>query len=64
MLFASDGNAVSLRNKEDVSANLLMLAGSPFNEPVSRYGPFVMNTWEEIIQAFRDYQEGRMGVIS
>ena len=44
-------------------ARLLLLAGRPLNEPVARYGPFVMTTEDEIYQAIRDYQSGRMGTI-
>ena len=42
---------------------VLLLGGTPIREPISWYGPFVMNTRDEIIQAFQDYQEGRMGSI-
>ena len=42
-------------------ARVLMLAGEPLEEPVAAYGPFVMNTREEIVAAFEDYQSGRMG---
>ena len=42
-------------------ARALVLAGEPLNEPVVAYGPFVMNTREEILTAFNDYQSGRMG---
>jgi hypothetical protein len=65
MVQLGDGDTVRLAvaNDATVPADLLLLAGQPLNEPVARYGPFVMNTREEIEQAFRDYQSGRMGRI-
>jgi redox-sensitive bicupin YhaK (pirin superfamily) len=57
------GDAVRLRAAE-APGRLLLLAGVPLGEPVARYGPFVMNTEQEIASAFRDYQSGRMGEIT
>jgi len=38
-----------------------ILSGEPINEPVVAYGPFVMNSEQEIIEPFKDYQNGKMG---
>ncbi|MBG1258066.1 pirin family protein [Nostoc commune] len=65
VLFSQDGEDVVISNPADAQRplDILLIAGVPLNEPVVRYGPFVMNTEAEIIQAINDYQEGRMGQI-
>ena len=50
-----------LRIRADAPAQLLVLAGAPIGEPIAHGGPFVMNTDEEIRQAFEDYRAGRLG---
>ncbi|MGN6729071.1 MAG: pirin family protein [Rhodanobacteraceae bacterium] len=54
----SPGDSVSLI-ASDKPARVLVVAGKPLNEPVAKYGPFVMNTPEQIVQAMQDYQAGR-----
>ena len=66
VLFAPDGDEVRIENPADAQKTLeiLLIAGVPLNEPIARYGPFVMNTEAEIHQAFADYRQGRMGTIN
>ena len=66
ILFAPDGDEVRIENPTDAKTTLevLLIAGVPLNEPIARYGPFVMNTEAEIHQAFEDYRLGRMGAIN
>lgn len=63
VLFANDADSVLLANAGQAPLQLLLLSGVPLREPMVRYGPFVMNTQAEILQAFEDYQSGRMGHI-
>jgi len=62
VLFARDGDAVTITSLK--GAELLLIGGVPLNEPIARYGPFVMNTAGEIRQAMLDYQSGRFGEIA
>ena len=65
VFFKRDGDKVvfSVSSNSDFPADVLLLAGIPLDEPVKRYGPFVMNTDEELQQAINDYNSGKMGKI-
>ncbi|MGH8258843.1 MAG: pirin family protein [Steroidobacteraceae bacterium] len=54
----TDGEVVRLEGREGTS-RMILVAGRPLREPVAKHGPFVMNTREELAQAFEDYQSGR-----
>ena len=59
--FNQDGNTIQFEAKE--KSILLILSGEPINEKVTQYGPYVMNTQTEILEAMRDYQAGKMGYL-
>jgi redox-sensitive bicupin YhaK (pirin superfamily) len=61
ILFANDGDQLELTALE--ASHVIILGGQPLGEPIVQYGPFVMNTFDEIRQAFVDVEEGKFGPI-
>lgn len=63
IMFARDGDpAIQLQAYQDTQ--FVLLTGEPLNEPIQGYGPFVMNSKEEIMQAFQDFNQGKFGEIA
>lgn len=61
VVFNNDGDEITIEALEDT--RILLMTGKPLNEKVVSYGPFVMNTQTQIMEAMRDYQMGKMGML-
>ena len=62
VLFDTDGTQFEIEATAD--AIVLVLSGEPINEPIASHGPFVMNSRQEILQAFEDFENGKFGELS
>jgi redox-sensitive bicupin YhaK (pirin superfamily) len=62
VLFKKEGESIELKAEEN--SVLLLLSGLPINEPIAQYGPFVMNTQQELQETFREYESGKFGVLN
>jgi redox-sensitive bicupin YhaK (pirin superfamily) len=60
---AVHGPGDAIRFAATTTTDLFVLGGRPIREPMAHYGPFVMNTRDELQQAFEDFQKGRLGVV-
>lgn len=60
-LMANDGETFEIRATDE--AKVLVLSGEPINEPIAAHGPFVMNTKEELLEAFNDFNNGKFGYL-
>jgi redox-sensitive bicupin YhaK (pirin superfamily) len=61
VLFANQGEEIEIKTTE--STTLLLLSGEPINEPIAAYGPFVMNTKEELIESINEAHSGKFGIL-
>ena len=61
MLFENKGKEFTVKAEDD--AEILILSGKPIDEPIASYGPFVMNTNEEIRQTIDDFNNGKFGYL-
>ncbi|MPN54709.1 hypothetical protein SDC9_202386 [bioreactor metagenome] len=61
VIMANDVDRDGVVIEATVDTRALLIAGRPLAEPIAQYGPFVMNTEQEIYQALADYREGRLG---
>ena len=61
ILFKNEGEIISIQADEDSVA--FIISGEPINEPIAAYGPFLMNTHDELEQALEDFNQGKFGVL-
>jgi redox-sensitive bicupin YhaK (pirin superfamily) len=61
-LFKNEGETITIKANEN--SVLLLLSGEPIDEPIAQYGPFVMNTQQELQETFLEYQAGKFGVLN
>ena len=59
VLFENEGETIHIEATEH--SKILILSGEPIREPIASHGPFVMNTRQEIMQAFHDFEAGKFG---
>ncbi|MDB5111998.1 MAG: short-chain dehydrogenase [Mucilaginibacter sp.] len=62
VLFKDVGEEITIKAAEE--SVLLLMSGEPLNEPIASYGPFVMNTEEEIMESIEEFQSGKFGVLN
>ena len=60
-VFGEQGDSIEMSFSED--SQFLLLCGKPLDEKVTQHGPYVMNTQTEVLEAMRDYQMGKMGIL-
>jgi hypothetical protein len=59
VIYSKDGDGLRVAAPDNAPSRFLVVSGAPINEPISRHGPFVMNTREEILQCFADLYSGK-----
>jgi hypothetical protein len=61
LLFENEGEQFTIKGLKD--STVLVLSGEPIKEPIAAHGPFVMNTRQELVDAFQDFQNGKFGFL-